>query len=271
MKLAVSLALQKESVFAPFTPQDFDAGLRWAQSLGVDGVELIIQHPDRVDTDALNKQLGGYGLAVATIATGQMAGEGLMFTEEDPETRNQAVARICAHIDLSTRIGNPNVTIGLARGIGSKDPEILKKQYRHVEDCVKRCGDHAAQKGVTINLEPLNRYETNILHTSEETLAMINVLGCADSVGILYDTFHSNIEDADMAGTVDTYCRNICHVHYADSNRRVPGSGHTDFAAVTAALVRNNYTGYISLEVLNTPGAEYVIEKGMDFVRRARA
>ena len=267
MKTGVSLCVQDNSGFAPFAAKDFDLGLDWAQRLGVDAVELIIRDPNTVDADKLMKKLVARGLALATLATGQMAGEGLMFTNESPETRAAAVKRICDHIDLSLKIGKPNVTIGLARGKGSDNPDTLAKQVVFVRDCVKRCGEYAGQKNIVINLEPLNRYETHILHTSEETLQMIKDVGCESSIGILYDTFHSSIEDADMTAVIASHITSISHIHFADSNRRVPGYGHTNFAAIVALLKKLKYSGYISLEVLNNPSSSFVIDHADMFVK----
>jgi len=264
MKTSVSLALQLDSGFSPFTAADFDKGLDWAKNLGVDGVELIILNPNTVDAGALMEKLTIRGLAVATLATGQMAGEGLTFCDESASVRDAAVKRICDHIDLSIKLGNPNVTIGLARGKGSDDLVILQKQFKYVKDCVKRCGEYASEKGIRINLEPLNRYETHMLHSSVDTLEMIEDIGCA-SVGILYDTFHSNIEDADMCGIIAHYAKHFSHVHFADSNRHVPGEGHTDFPAIVRALKKAGYSGFVSLEVLNLPNAEQVIANAAAF------
>lgn len=270
MKISVSLTIQSPTPFAPFDAKDFEKGLIWAKELGVDGIELVEQFPDSVDADSINEKLGSYGFSVATLSTGQMAGEGLMFTAESQAQRAAAVARLRGHIDLSVKIGRPNVTIGLARGIGSKDPTVLSQQIRYVKDCIHQCAEYAKDNGVIINLEPLNRYETNILNTSTQTYELLAELNCFESVGILYDTFHSNIEDADMAGTVEKYLPHISHIHFADSNRMVPGMGHTDFASILSVLKKHNYKHFISLEVLNKPDAETVISNAGLYVNMIR-
>ena len=270
MKTAVSLALQEDSGFSPFPAAHFAEGVAWAGELGVDAAELIILDPNQVDADALLALLGKHNLAVATLATGQMAGKGLYFCSPDASARESSVKRICDHIDLSTRIGKPNVTIGLARGKGSDDASQRQIEYNRILECVRRCGAYAAEKDVVINLEPLNRYETYYLHSSGETVEMIEKADCPSHVGVLYDTFHSNIEDADMAATVERHIKNIVHVHFADSNRMTPGSGHTDFTAVANVLRKHNYKGYVSLEVLNAPDAAFVRNNASAFVSLAR-
>lgn len=78
------------------------------------------------------------------------------------------------------------------------------------------------------------------------------------NVGVLYDTFHSNIEDADMLETIQKLKGRISHVHFADSNRRLPGEGHIDFKAIYNKLVGIGYKGYVSLETLNKPDRETI-------------
>lgn len=257
MKTSASLAYQTDSGFAPFAAADFQRGLDWAASLGFDGVEPIIQYPDRVDADQLNAQLDQRGLVASTIATGQMAGEGLVFCSPAEEIRRGAVERICRHIDLADRlVGRPHVTIGLARGKG--DPARAAQQLAWTDACVAACADYAAKKNIVLNLEPINRYECALMNSTAEGAEMMERIGNPSHIGILYDTFHSNIEDPDPIGAIRRYGGQIAHVHFADSNRRVPGGGHIPFDAIVRALREAGYDGFVSLEVLNLPDAEAV-------------
>jgi len=258
IKTSASLALQMDSGFSPFPAKVFNKGLQWAQALGFDGVELIIQHPNEVNADELMKTLERCHLLVSTIATGQMMGEGLIFCSDNSEIRNAAVKRIYDHIDLSSKLGLPNVTIGLARGKGSPEVPVKSRQRTFIAECVKRCAEYARCKNVRINLEPINRYETCLFNSVEDTASLIEELGVMPTVGILYDTFHSNIEDTDMLQTIAKYGGNFSHVHFADSNRMVPGYGHIDYTAVISELEKVNYRGFVSLECLNIPDAEFV-------------
>jgi sugar phosphate isomerase/epimerase len=260
MKTSVSLALQLNSVFSPFMASDFEAGLDWAHSLGFDGVELIINDPLKVDARELSEKIEARGLSVATIATGQMAGDGLAFCDESQNVRECAVERIFQHIELSALIGRPKVTIGLARGKGSEKLEERIEQFEWITECIRKCAAYATKKNIVINLEPINRYETFFLNSCEQAAEKIKEIGMSN-IGLLYDTFHSNIEDGDMLSTIDHCGKLITHVHFADSNRHVPGEGHIPFARIVEKLTENSYNGYVSLEVLNLPRTEDVITK----------
>jgi sugar phosphate isomerase/epimerase len=185
--------------------------------------------------------------------------------------RKAAVNRICRHIDLSTKLpGHPNVTIGLVRGKGGGIDTDLKQQHQWIVDCLKICAQYAKNSGVTLNLEPFNRYESFHLNDVFSAVSMIQEIGCPANVGILYDTFHANIEERDMQETILTYGKNFSHIHFADSNRRLPGEGHIDYGLTMQALHGINYQGYISLECVNAPNAEHVMEYAGNFVSLAK-
>lgn len=263
IKTSVSLTLQEDSPFSPFEAKDFSTGLEWAEHLRFDGVELIIKHPDEVDGAELTDRIRKHHLAVSTIATGQMMGEGIVFCSKDRNIREAAVDRIRKHIDLSVSLGSPNVTVGLARGKGSPDGSEKLRQRGYIAECLKSCADYAAKKNVRINLEPINRYETFLLNSVADTVSLIEKTQTAPVVGVLYDTFHSNIEDADMFETIKKYGGHFSHVHFADSNRMVPGNGHIDFAGVVAQLNGAGYSGFVSLECLNVPDQKFVMENAV--------
>jgi len=104
-------------------------------------------------------------------------------------------------------------------------------------------------------LEPLNRYETNVLNTVAESISFLKSLR-AQNVKLLADLFHMNIEEADTASALHTAGRRLGHVHFADSNRRAIGFGHTNMEAIIAALREIRYDGWLSAEILPLPDSE---------------
>ncbi|MGQ9586102.1 MAG: TIM barrel protein [Anaerolineae bacterium] len=96
-------------------------------------------------------------------------------------------------------------------------------------------------------LEPINRYETHFYHCIAEVMEVIEAIG-SERLRIVVDFFHMNIEEADIASSIESAAGYIRHVQLADSNRLVPGRGHTDFRSGFAALKRIGYDGYLALE-----------------------
>ena len=98
----------------------------------------------------------------------------------------------------------------------------------------------------------------------------MNDLGNPDSIGILWDLFHANIEDRDFAETIAKIGHKIRHVHVADSNRAFPGYGHTDFDGIFGLLYRAGFDGYASFECFNKPSRTAVLEETGIWVEHIR-
>ena len=110
----------------------------------------------------------------------------------------------------------------------------------------------ATKAGITLCLEPINRYEVDNIFSVDQAIEFIDKFGFSE-MKILADTYHMNIEDADMVGALKRAGDKIGHVHASDSNRLVPGMGHVDYTAILTALDEIGYTGYLSMECLPVP------------------
>src|SRR5207247_3873952 len=108
---------------------------------------------------------------------------------------------------------------------------------------------------VPLLLEPLNRYETNMLNRVQESLQFLKPLR-ARNVKLLCDLFHMNIEEASVADALRLAGPLLGHVHFADSNRQAVGFGHTTIAPVVQALHDIRYAGFVSGEVVPLPDSD---------------
>ena len=122
----------------------------------------------------------------------------------DPATRRQAIARIYEHIQLAGQVGSA-VTIGLVRGRLGRGPDRASRRAAMAEG-VGECCRLAAAEGVTVFLEPLNRYEADHLMTLDQGADLIRELR-APNLRLLADTFHMNIEEVDIAAELASPCR----------------------------------------------------------------
>jgi 5-keto-L-gluconate epimerase len=122
---------------------------------------------------------------------------------------------------------------------------------------LQRAATRAAAGGVRLALEPLNRYESDIVNNAEEGLALVEEVG-HQSVGLLLDTFHMNIEEAQYDAAIRSAARagRLFHLHLGDSNRLAPGEGHLDFQTILASLRAVDYKGYLSAELLAHPNGD---------------
>jgi sugar phosphate isomerase/epimerase len=224
--------------------------LRALKAMGYEGVELAIRDPGSVDGPALRALLQEVGLAVPALGTGQAyLADGLSFTNPSKGIRRAAVARIRAHIHLAAELG-AMVVLGLIRGKVEGVPREQAVEW--MLECLRECAQVAEDAGVRLVLEPVNRYESNLINTFEEALEVIREVG-SSSLGLLGDTFHMNIEEPSIEGSLRLGGSLLWHVHVADSNRRAPGLGHLDFPSILRTLQEVGYSGYLSAEILPFP------------------
>jgi sugar phosphate isomerase/epimerase len=230
--------------------ENFRDSIRKVAELGYDAVELHIRDPHAVDAEEIEGLLHQYRLPVPTIGTGQAYGEeGLSFADPDPAIRAKAVQRIKDQMALASRLGIPRVTIGLIRGT-AKPGADQEQAEEYVRESLAACLD--TNPAVTLILEPLNRYETSLYNDTASAKEVIDRIG-KPNLKMLIDTFHMNIEEPDMAGSILLVRDYISHVHFADSNRWAPGCGHIDFKKIVRALRRIRYQGAVCAEILPKP------------------
>lgn len=265
MKLSIVLSTHAAAFQAVAFKGDFETNVAKIAALGYDGVELAVRDPKLVDAGELERVVARHGLAVPAIGTGQAWGEeGLSFTAADPAVREAAIARICSHIPLAERLG-ALVILGLIRGV-TPAGQSHEQSMSYLVEAIGRCAEAAAGTGVRFALEPMNRYETDLIHTAEEGLELAGRVG-AESFGLLLDTFHMNIEEPDIGAGIAACGGRIFHFHVADSNRRHPGAGHLDFGDILEGLAETGYAGFVSGEFLPWPDADRAAQRAIEHLR----
>ena len=262
MKLAIVLSTHAAQFQAVAFKGDFEANVARIASYGYDGVELAIRDPKLVDVDELDAVVGSYGLKVPAIGTGQAWGEeGLSFTSDDPDVRNAAIERVKSHVPLAQHFG-ATIILGLIRGI-TPPGQSHERSMVYLVTALQECSAVAATEGVRFALEPLNRYETDLIHTVEQGMELIQRVG-AENFGLLLDTFHMNIEEPSIEASIRACGDRIFHFHVADSNRWHPGAGHLDFRGILATLGETGYDGYVSGEFVPVPDANTGAQRAID-------
>ena len=265
MNLSVVLSTHAAAFQAVAFKGDFEANVAKIASWGYDGVELAVRDPKLVNAGQLERVVAEQGLSVPAIGTGQAWGEeGLSFTSDDPEVRAAAIERISNHIPLAAHLG-AIVILGLIRGITPKG-QTHERSMAYLVEAIQQCAAAAEGTGVRFALEPMNRYETDLIHTAAEGMELIERVG-KDNFGLLLDTFHMNIEEADIGDSIRACGDRIFHFHVADSNRWHPGAGHLDFGTILDDLEGTGYRGFVSGEFMPLPDADTAARNGVDYLR----
>jgi sugar phosphate isomerase/epimerase len=177
------------------------------------------------------------------------------FGAFDADLRRDAVAQLKSQLSVIAEVGGPGAvactpaSYGMfSRRLPPFEPPRGEDEDRAVLlDGLAELGAHAAREGVTVVLEPLNRYEDHMVNRLEQAVALIDQTGLP-SVRVLADTYHMNIEEDEPTSALVKAAAQLGHVQVSDSNRFQPGAGHIDWAALLSTLDAVGYRGYLALE-----------------------
>ena len=266
MKSAITVSLVAQAKGGPFV---FWNGLAdacgKAAALGFDAIEIFPPSAGSVDIAELQGLLDHHGLKVAAIGTG--AGwvvHQLSLTSPDAKVRHDAREFIAAIIELAGGFGAPAI---LGSMQGRVESGVAREQaVAWLGEALDSLGELAAAHGVPFLYEPLNRYETNLFNRQQDAADWLSTLK-TQNVRLLCDLFHMAIEEADPAVTLRACGPLVGHVHFADSNRRAIGMGHTAIAPIVAALRDIGYKGYLSAEIVPLPDSDAAAKQTIESFR----
>lgn len=212
---------------------------------GFDGVEVPLFRPAEFATADIAKGLAENGLecTICSVLTG-----GLSMISEDATVRRQTRVHMEESVKTAAEVGAKIMAGPLYSPVGYlPGRRRTDDEWKWAVDCYQSLGPVLKQYGVTIAIEPLNRFETYFLNTAEDAAALCDQIG-HPNVGVLFDTFHANIEEKDIAKGYRTVGRHLKHVHTCENDRGIPGTGHVEWKSVFQALHDLKYDGWLTIE-----------------------
>ncbi|MEU7484399.1 sugar phosphate isomerase/epimerase family protein [Streptomyces sp. NPDC042319] len=192
----------------------------------------------------------------------------------DADRRRDAVAQMKSQLSVIAELGGTGAQTPASYGMFSRRlPPFEPPRDEHADREVllaglTELGEHARAEGVTLFLEPLNRYEDHMVNRLEQAADLIREVGL-DSVRIGIDSYHMNIEEADPAAAILAAAPYIGHAQVSDSNRFQPGAGHLDWAAWLGALDAAGYEGHLAVECRLTGDPVQAVRSIPPFLARA--
>ena len=220
--------------------------LRDIRQTGFDGVEIPIFEGKPDDYRRLGDLLDRIGLERTAVSA--MGDPAMNLISPDQATRRRGIDYMKWAIDCAEALGANTLsgplhsTLGQFSGNGPTAAELKRSVSSQ-----RAIGDHAGKHGVTIGLEALNRFECYLVNTMDDLAAHIDAIG-HPNIRAMYDTFHSNIEEADPIGAFTRNRDRIVHVHISENDRGVPGRGNIPWAETFRALRENGYDGWLTIE-----------------------
>jgi len=279
MKVGVNLLL-----YATAITKEHTALLEAIKAAGADGVEIPIMEGQVEAYAELGRVLDGLGLE--RTASMAFTSPDANPVSDDPRQRQGAVDHLNWLVDCAQAMGATVIcgamfqTIGQFTGGGATETELAR-----AAEALLRVADRAAAAGVTLALEPLNRFECYLITTLKEAAAFTRRVN-HPAVGALFDTFHANMEEKDLAGVIRGYGPGVIrHVHCSANDRGIPGEDHIPWEGVFSALKSIGYDDWLVIEAFGRalPGLAAatkiwrdlfadpldVARKGVPFVRSA--
>jgi D-psicose/D-tagatose/L-ribulose 3-epimerase len=224
--------------------------LRTVADLGFDGVEVSLLGMTDEKAAALGKSVRDHGLE-ATCSDGLAAQKDI--TSPDPDIRAAGLEHLRWAIKTTSIIGSRGLAGVVYAPWGVYDPENKPMRAQRSAQAFAALDEHLNAHDVTLGIEAINRFETDLVNTAQEASDMARASG-SNKVGVLLDTFHLNIEEKDISAAITGAADTLVHFHVSDNDRGVPGAGHIPWGAVRDALAAINYDKWIVAEMFVIAG-----------------
>jgi D-psicose/D-tagatose/L-ribulose 3-epimerase len=231
---------------SPFTTKSVDLIAR-AQAMGFDAITIPVEDPAGIDGAAVRTALRATSLRVHVAGA---FGPTRDLTHDDPRFRAECLhyleetLQLCELWGARLLVGPCYSAVGKRRQVPD---EQRKLEWERAATGLRAAGARAAEHGVTLAIEPLNRFETDLVNTADQLARLLRDVDHPAVKGHL-DTFHMNIEEKDVRAAVRTIGPQLVYVDASESDRGTPGSGQVDWSGLADALREIGYTGDCVIE-----------------------
>lgn len=255
MSLQVRFGVSTWLWISPFTTSSVDVLFPKISAMGFDAVEIALEDPSLVDVQAVKAGLQEYNLE--PIICGAF-GPSRDLTHEDPAVHRNCFAYIesclefCAGLNTSVFAGPMYSAVGKARMLSY---DKRKAEWDLAVKNLRVVCDMASRHGVQIALEPLNRFESDLVNNVDDVIRLIDDID-HPAAKIMLDGFHMNIEEKDAEQAIIAAGDRLIHVQVSENYRGTPGTGQTRWDAYKRGLEHINYQGTVSIESFTTENKE---------------
>ena len=231
---------------SPFRTEDLGL-LPKIKEMGFDVVEIPPEDFSVLDLKKLKAELKATELACSILCA---YGPTRDISDEDEDIQKDGIAYIEDCIRVAAELGAKVVAGPLYAAVGALrllSEEERKKQWDRSANNLKKVAAFAKNQGITLGIEPINRFETDLINTVDYAIKMMQDVD-NPNMKIQLDTFHMNIEEKNLGEAIRRVGKDLVHFHTCENDRGIPGSGHIPWNEVTAALKDIEYDGYLVIE-----------------------
>lgn len=241
--------------FAQSEPLPWEEFLERAHKAGADGIELsalLMQDVPKNRRDRIKGLIKEYGMFLTFATALKPDGD---VSSDDPKERERGLKELKKQVLLAEEMGAERIC-GIIYGLGKNMPQgIAFSREHYLENAakvLKTAGDFAYNHGTMLAVEAVNRFESPLLNTVKEGINFVTGID-SKGVGLHIDTFHMSIEEDDICAAIRTAKNHICHVHFSENNRKVPGGARLPWSEILRSFHEIEYCGRIVIESLAKP------------------
>jgi D-psicose/D-tagatose/L-ribulose 3-epimerase len=215
------------------------------KEIGFDLIEVPLMEIEKVDPARIRERLAAVDLDVCTSTACSEIND---LTGEDETTRQRGIKYLESCVKATAAMGATTLSGVIYSAIGRKIDGMPDERYwERAARGLRTVARMARDCGVTLGLEPINRYETFLVNTCEQAVKLIKMID-EPNIAIHLDAYHMNIEETDFYTPTKLAAPHLCHYHLSESHRGVPGSGTVDWESIYRALSEAGYKGVVGLE-----------------------
>jgi D-psicose/D-tagatose/L-ribulose 3-epimerase len=215
-----------------------------AAEIGFDLIEVLIFDPDTLEQKMTARVVADAGLdlrlGMALVPDSDISSDDAAIAKNGERTVERC-------LQIAADLGAPAVSGITYAAFNSYEAPQTADQRDRVREALARLDKRAGELGVRLGLEPVNRYESYMVNTLDQAGDMVREIG-AKNLMVHMDTFHMNIEEADIAGAIGRNANLLGYAHLAESHRGLLGAGTYDFKSYFRALAENGYKGDFTVE-----------------------
>ncbi|MHC4984535.1 MAG: sugar phosphate isomerase/epimerase family protein [Planctomycetota bacterium] len=252
------------------------------KKLGLDFIEIPLMCLETFDTAAVKKRLADCGLGVvnSTVLLGDTD-----ITSDDPAIRAKGLEYLKACVRAAGAIGSQSFSgVIYSQHVKQTIKRPTEDAWKWSAENLREVAQLAAEFGLTVGLEPVNRYETYLVNTCAQALKLKEMIG-EPNVKVHLDTYHMNIEEKSFYDATKAAGDDLIHYHLCENDRGIPGTGLVDWDGIFRALAEIGYDGFAALESfvdctdnMNTwvwrqlaPDGDTLLKEGVAFIRQMQA
>jgi D-psicose/D-tagatose/L-ribulose 3-epimerase len=223
--------------------------LEQIKAAGYDGVEVPIFDTNPDHWTSWRKKLDELQLDRVAVT---INGPDHHQISQDPGMRQKTLDRNKQALDCAAVLGSQLLTgpYHSALGVFTGSPASAEERSWAIEN-LHALAEHAQSLGITMGLEYLNRFESYLVSSADELIALVDEVH-HPHCQLMFDSFHANIEETNLGEAIRKMGKRLVHVQLSENTRGTLGSGHVDFESILSALSSIGYTGMISIEAFST-------------------